>query len=60
MKHGRILIGTSGWSYPHWQGSFYPEELPKSRWFEHYSSVFPTVEVNATFYRRFKDKTFEN
>ena len=57
---GKFLVGTSGWSYPHWKGTFYPDDLPKSRWFEYYASVFPTVEVNATFYRRFKDKTFEN
>lgn len=54
----RFLIGTSGWSYPHWRGSFYPTEWPKSRWFDYYAQVFRTVEVNATFYRRFKDTTY--
>lgn len=48
---GRVLVGTSGWSYPHWAGVFYPEDLPRSDWFAHYVRHFPTVEVNATFYR---------
>ncbi len=54
-----ILIGTSGWNYDHWQGVFYPEKWPKSRWLEYYSGVFSTVEVNATFYRHMKPSTFE-
>lgn len=58
-KQKRILIGTSGWNYYHWKGVFYPSDLPSSRWFDYYSKIFPTVEVNATFYRNFKEKTFE-
>ena len=54
-----ILIGTSGWSYPHWKGLFYPDDWPKSRWFEYYAAGFSTVEVNATFYRFFKDQTYQ-
>lgn len=57
-KRARFLVGTSGWSYPHWHGTFYPEDRPKSRWFEHYVSRFSTVEVNATFYRAFKEATY--
>ncbi len=48
---GQIRIGTSGWSYDHWNDTFYPAGLPQSRWLEHYVSRFPTVEVNMTFYR---------
>ncbi len=48
---GTIAVGTSGWSYNDWAGSFYPERLPRSKWFEHYVGRFPTVEINATFYR---------
>lgn len=44
-------VGCSGWIYPHWQGLFYPEDLPEREWFEFYAQVFTTVEVNATFYR---------
>ena len=47
-----IHIGCSGWNYQSWRGGeFYPERMPASRWLEHYSSVFDTVEVNSTFYR---------
>jgi len=53
-------IGTSGWTYDHWKGRFYPAELPRSRWFSHYAGIFSTVEINATFYRNFKDQTFLN
>jgi uncharacterized protein YecE (DUF72 family) len=44
-------IGCSGWNYASWRGAFYPDGLPARRWLEHYSTVFDTVEVNATFYR---------
>lgn len=47
-----IYIGTSGWSYPKgggtWRGHFYPSG---ARELEYYSSIFPVVEVNSTFYR---------
>jgi uncharacterized protein YecE (DUF72 family) len=46
-----VRIGCSGWNYRDWRGRFYPEGLPPSRWLEHYSARFETVEVNATFYR---------
>lgn len=56
----RFLIGTSGWTYDDWKGRFYPEDLSKSRWLDYYANRFPTVEVNATFYRTFKDQTYTN
>ncbi len=56
----RYFIGTSGWTYDHWKGSFYPQDLPKSRWFDFYASHFPAVEINATFYRSFQDQTYLN
>ena len=47
-----VRIGCSGWNYNHWRnGVFYPPRMPASRWLEHYSRFFDTVEVNATFYR---------
>ncbi|OEU79612.1 MAG: hypothetical protein BA865_10990 [Desulfobacterales bacterium S5133MH4] len=55
-----LRIGTSGWTYDHWKKLFYPENLPKSRWLEYYGKHFDTVELNATFYRLPKPKTFEN
>lgn len=56
---GRIYIGTSGWSYPQWQGLYYPVGLAKARWFEYYCQHFNTVELNATFYRAFQDTTYD-
>jgi uncharacterized protein YecE (DUF72 family) len=46
-----VRIGTSGWEYRHWEGRFYPRELQRDRWLEHYASEFDTVELNNTFYR---------
>ena len=54
-----FCVGTSGWTYDHWKGSFYPEDLSKSKWFAFYATKFSAVEVNATFYRRFKDQTYQ-
>lgn len=48
---GRVLIGTSGWSYQHWRGIFYPPELEREEWLAFYARAFPTVEVNSCFYR---------
>ncbi|MCG9970952.1 DUF72 domain-containing protein [Christiangramia crocea] len=55
----KLFIGCSGWNYKDWKGKFYPEDLAKKNWLEHYMSVFNTVEVNATFYRLPKDSTLE-
>jgi uncharacterized protein YecE (DUF72 family) len=52
-------IGTSGWSYDGWADIFYPPDLSKAHWFEYYARHFACVEINATFYHRFKDKTYE-
>jgi len=46
-----IFVGTSGWQYRDWRGTFYPERLPQRRWLEFYVTRFPTVEINNTFYR---------
>jgi uncharacterized protein YecE (DUF72 family) len=46
-----VRIGTSGWTYDHWAGRFYPEGLARSRWRDYYVGVFDTVELNASFYR---------
>jgi uncharacterized protein YecE (DUF72 family) len=55
-----IYIGTSGWSYKHWKGIFYPENISQKNWFSYYCRYFNSVELNATFYRWFKDNTFLN
>ena len=46
-----IRIGTSGWHYRHWLGTFYPSDLPTSRMFDYYQRYFDTVELNNSFYR---------
>ncbi len=51
-------VGTSGFSYKHWRGSFYPEDLAQSKWFRYYCDNFSTVELNVTFYRLPKKETF--
>jgi len=56
---GRLLLGTSGYSYKHWKGVFYPSDLPQARWLEFYCQHFDTVELNVTFYRLPARKTFE-
>jgi uncharacterized protein YecE (DUF72 family) len=52
-----ILIGTSGYAYPEWKGSFYPVDLPATKMLPYYAGRFPTVEINATFYRMPTPKT---
>jgi uncharacterized protein YecE (DUF72 family) len=47
----RVRIGCSGWSYEHWRGVLYPDNLPKARWRDAYTAEFDTVELNASFYR---------
>ncbi|UCH34658.1 MAG: DUF72 domain-containing protein [Armatimonadota bacterium] len=43
-------VGISGFSYSHWQGVFYPTELPKARWRDFAISQYNAVELNASFY----------
>jgi uncharacterized protein YecE (DUF72 family) len=45
-----IYIGTSGWSYEHWQDRFYPSDLRESDWLQFYAGRLPTVEINNTYY----------
>jgi uncharacterized protein YecE (DUF72 family) len=47
----KFWVGTSGYNYPEWKGSFYPETLPASKMLPYYAGHFPTVEINYTFYR---------
>jgi uncharacterized protein YecE (DUF72 family) len=46
-----IWIGTSGYNYPEWKGSFYPSDLAAAKMLPFYAARFPTVEINYTFYR---------
>lgn len=47
----RIFIGTSGFSYAPWRGSFYPEKLPAAKMLAYYAERLDAVEINNTFYR---------
>ena len=47
----RLFVGTSGYNFPEWKGTFYPPKLPTSKWLEYYASRLGTVEINYTFYR---------
>lgn len=57
-RSGCSYVGTSGWSYDHWQGRFYPADLAKKSRFAFFAGQFKTVELNATFYRLFQESTF--
>lgn len=53
-----LLVGTSGWQYPHWRGVLYPPGVPQRLWLEHYASLYDTVENDGTFYRLPTPETF--
>ena len=59
-KPATFRIGTSGYQYRHWSGVFYPKDVPKKQWFEHYARQFDTVEINNTFYNLPKAETFDS
>ena len=52
-----VHVGTSGYSYPEWRGTFYPERFPPARMLPYYAERFRTVELNNTFYRMPTGKT---
>jgi uncharacterized protein YecE (DUF72 family) len=47
----KLLAGTSGYSFKEWKGSFYPEDIKADGMLGFYSTKFPTIEINNTFYR---------
>ena len=53
-----VYIGTSGWSYDHWDGILYPGGLPPKERLSVYLPRYNTVEVNSTFYRWPGDRRF--
>src|SRR3989440_4115259 len=55
-----LLVGTSGYSYKEWKGSFYPEKIPAKAMLRFYSERLSTVEINATFYRMPQTSMLEN
>jgi uncharacterized protein YecE (DUF72 family) len=51
VKQANIHIGTSGWHYRHWIGTFYPPGTKADQQFRLYQNSFDTVEINNSFYR---------
>lgn len=55
---GTIRTGIGGWTFEPWEGTFYPEKLPKKRRLEHASRQLTAIEVNGTYYSSQKPETF--
>src|SRR6266576_6431024 len=55
-----LYVGTSGYGYKEWKGSFYPEKIPGKEMLRFYSERLSTVEINATFYRMPQTSMLEN
>jgi uncharacterized protein YecE (DUF72 family) len=55
-----LYVGTSGYSYKEWKGTFYPEDLPSSQMLHYYSARFRSVEINNTFYRMPRESVLES
>ena len=58
-KLGKLYIGTSGWVYGHWEGIFYPNDLPSKDKLKYYSQHFKTAEVNYSFYHLPRPATYQ-
>ena len=56
---GRLLAGSSGWSYPSWRPDFYPAGLASEEFLSYYSSRLPSVELNTTGYRLPAEELFQ-
>ncbi len=55
-----LYVGTSGYSYKEWKGTFYPEDLPDKQMLHFYGERFRSVEINNTFYRMPKESVLES
>lgn len=55
-----LYVGTSGYSYKEWKGTFYPQDLPAKGMLRYYGERFRTVEINNTFYRMPKESVLES
>ncbi|WP_460880771.1 DUF72 domain-containing protein [Pontibacter rugosus] len=53
-------MGTSGWTYKHWKGNFYPEGVNQKDFTKHYTQFFHSVEINTSFYKLSTSETFSN
>lgn len=57
-RKAKVYIGASGWSYKHWKGKFYPDEVKPKDYMGYYTKFFKTVELNSSFYRIPNKETF--
>ena len=55
-----LYVGTSGFSYKEWKGSFYPEDISASEMLSYYAARLPAVELNNTYYRLPQRSTVES
>ncbi len=58
MQSGKIRAGMGGWTFEPWEGTFYPDKLPKKQQLHFASAQVPTIEVNGTYYSGFKPETY--
>ena len=54
-----LYVGTSGYAYKEWKGTFYPDDLKEKEMLQYYGKRFRTVEINNTFYRMPKESVLE-
>ncbi len=57
-ESGTIRAGIGGWTFAPWEGTFYPDDLPKKKQLEYASRKLRTIEVNGTYYSTFKPETY--
>jgi uncharacterized protein YecE (DUF72 family) len=60
MRMNTVRIGTSGWVYPQWRGTFYPKDLPHQRELEYLSHQVNSVELNGSFYSLRRPIDYQN
>ena len=56
----KAFVGTSGYAYKEWKGSFYPEKLAAAKMLAYYGQHLGAVEINNTFYRMPSERTLTN
>ena len=57
---GEVRIGTSGWVYPPWRGTFYPKGTPQKKELEYISRTLNSVEINGSFYSLQRPSSYES
>jgi uncharacterized protein YecE (DUF72 family) len=55
---GQVRIGISGWTYKPWRGVFYPVGLAHKKELAYAASLFPSIEINGTFYSLQRPSSF--